>query len=120
MNLTGVAPLSSVDGLALFDAAAMTGEALLVPLRLDAESLRTQGPVPALFSRVVRARVKRATVSTVEPGGAPPLAVRLGRMSEMDREHALLNLVCEHTATVLAHGTPSAIDAGQSFKKLGF
>ncbi|MDH2430801.1 type I polyketide synthase [Sphaerisporangium sp. TRM90804] len=120
MTRSGLAPLSTPDGLALFDAAAGAGEAVLVPLRLDAEALRAQGRVPPLLRGIVRpVRARRAAVAATASDEAP-LDARLARMSEAGRERALLDLVREHTATVLAHGAASEVDAGQSFKRLGF
>jgi acyl transferase domain-containing protein len=118
MSRTGMAPLSAADGLALFDIAVSSGEALLVPLRLDSQALRTQRPVPGLFSGLVRGRGRRTVVGSGENAASP--GDQLARLSDVDRERALLDLVREHTATVLSHGTPAAVDIEQSFKKLGF
>ncbi|MEI5033105.1 acyl carrier protein [Streptomyces sp. S1A(2023)] len=41
-------------------------------------------------------------------------------MTDEEREETLLGLVREHTATVLAHGTPGTVTADRSFKELGF
>ncbi|MER6958116.1 type I polyketide synthase [Streptomyces sp. NPDC000618] len=121
MRRAGLAPLSTADGLALFDAAFASGEALLVPARLEPAAVRAQGVVPALLRGVVRDRVRRAEAAAAGgPGGAAPLGDSLARMSEADRAEALLGLVREHTAGVLAHGTPGAVDPGRTFKELGF
>ncbi|MFF8452759.1 type I polyketide synthase [Streptomyces leeuwenhoekii] len=119
MRRAGLAPLSSAEGLALFDAAVSCGEALLVPARLEPAAVRAGGAVPALLRGVVRERVRRAEAAG-EPGGPAPLGDRLAGMSAADREEALLGLVREHTATVLAHGTPGAVEPGRTFKELGF
>ncbi|MCC5481368.1 KR domain-containing protein, partial [Streptomyces barringtoniae] len=53
----GVAALSSLEGLALFDAAERSGGALLVPMRLDLAGLRAQagsGMLPPLLRSLVR------------------------------------------------------------------
>ncbi|MFF2331327.1 MULTISPECIES: type I polyketide synthase [unclassified Streptomyces] len=120
MRRAGLAPLSSADGLALFDAAVSSGEALLVPARLEPSAVRAQGAVPALLRGVVRERIRRAEAAAGRPGGAASLGDSLARMSEADREEALLGLVREHTATVLAHGAPGAVDPVRTFKELGF
>ncbi|NEY32557.1 SDR family NAD(P)-dependent oxidoreductase [Streptomyces sp. PRKS01-65] len=120
MRRAGLAPLSPAEGLALFDAALSCGEALLVPARLEPAAVRAGGAVPALLRGVVRERVRRAQAAAGEPGGPAPLADRLAGMSAADREEALLGLVREHTATVLAHGTPGSVEDGRTFKELGF
>ncbi|UZI31659.1 type I polyketide synthase [Streptomyces sp. VB1] len=120
MSRAGLAPMSSAEGLALFDAALSSGAALLVPARIDPAAVRAQGPVPALLRGVVRDRVRRAEVAAVDPGGAASLGDSLARMTDEEREETLLGLVREHTATVLAHGTPGTVTADRSFKELGF
>jgi len=51
---------------------------------------------------------------------APALAGRLAGLPEADRHQLVLDVVREHTATVLGHGTASSVEPGQTFKKLGF
>ncbi|MGW1507168.1 type I polyketide synthase [Streptomyces mirabilis] len=121
MRRVGLAALSSVEGPALFDAAVSSGTALLVPARIDQSAVRAHGIVPPLLRGVVRERVRRAEAAAVGgPGGTVPLGDSLARMSGAEREEALLGLVREHTATVLAHGTPGMVEPGRTFKDLGF
>ncbi|MER6416193.1 SDR family NAD(P)-dependent oxidoreductase [Streptomyces humidus] len=120
MRRAGLAPLSSAEGLALFDAALAGGEALLVPARLEPAAVRAHGAVPALLRGVVRERVRRAGAAAAGPAAAMTLGDRLAPMSAAEREEALLGLVREHTAAVLAHGAPGSVDPGRTFKELGF
>ncbi|MFI1583927.1 type I polyketide synthase [Embleya sp. NPDC020630] len=120
LRRAGVAPLTSADGLALFDAAISSGAALLVPARIDQAAIHAQGPVPALLRGVIRERVRRAEAAGGTTTDVASLADRLAGMPDADRAEALLDLVREHTATVLAHGTPGTIAPGRTFKELGF
>ncbi|MEV0444358.1 type I polyketide synthase [Streptomyces spectabilis] len=120
MRRAGLAPLTSAEGLALFDAAVASGSALLVPARIDRAAVRAHGSVPALLRGVVRERVRRAAAAASGPAGGVPLGERLAALSAPEREEALLALVREHTATVLAHGTPDGVDPVRTFKELGF
>ncbi|SEG91844.1 Acyl transferase domain-containing protein [Actinacidiphila yanglinensis] len=119
MRRAGLAALSSAEGLALFDAALAAGTPLLVPARLDPAAVRSQGAVPPLLRGVVRERVRRAEAAAGGPAAAVPLGDRLARMTDEEREEALLGLVREHTATVLAHGTSGGVDPARTFKELG-
>ncbi|WP_229922397.1 phosphopantetheine-binding protein, partial [Streptomyces noursei] len=112
--------LSVDEGLALFDAAIGRPETTVVPMRLDTRALRSQDQVPALMSGLVRGTTRRTAAVATQQADASSLAGRLSGLSEVDRQQVVLDLVCEHTATVLGHGTASSVDAGQAFKELGF
>ncbi len=118
MRRAGLAALSSEEGLALFDAAVRSGTALLVPARIDQSAVRAHGTVPHLLRAVVRERVRRAEAATAT--GPASLAESLAHLPGEEREEALLGLVREHTATVLAHNTPGMVDPRRTFKELGF
>jgi acyl transferase domain-containing protein len=119
MRRAGLAALSSAEGLALFDAAVASGTALLVPARIDQTAVRAHGTVPPLLRVVVRERVRRAEAAAAATGTAS-LADRLAGLPGEERDEALLGLVREHTATVLAHHTPGMVDPRRTFKELGF
>jgi acyl carrier protein len=116
----GLAPLSTSDGLKLFDAAIARDDALLVPVRLTSSALRaTSGPAPALLRGLVRAPGRRV----VEPGSVPDaesLRRRLGGMTLDDRDQALAELVHGQVAAVLGHATADTVDADRGFLELGF
>ncbi|WP_086821074.1 type I polyketide synthase [Allokutzneria sp. NRRL B-24872] len=89
----GVIPLSTQDGLRLFDAALATGDALAVPVHLD---LAAQHGAPPVLSGLVR---RRSRVFTGDN---------------------LLDLVRDEAAAVLGHSTADAIAPGRAFRDLGF
>ncbi|UQX03807.1 type I polyketide synthase [Streptomyces sp. RerS4] len=121
MTRSGVLGLSSEEGLALLDTAHRTGDAHLVPMRLDLAPLRQADAsmVPALLRGLVRAPARRA----VEAGAArtgTPLVEQLVRLPENERDTLLLDLVRDQVAAVLGHATPDAVEPGRAFKDLGF
>ncbi|MFF0572509.1 SDR family NAD(P)-dependent oxidoreductase [Streptosporangium saharense] len=121
MTRGGVAPLSTAEGLALFDAALSAGDATLVTARLDVAAIARQaapGPVPALLRDLA-------------PGDALPrrpepyeekerLVARLAGAGEAERERILLELVLGRVAGVLGHASAERIDPGRRFLELGF
>ncbi|MFI9273485.1 SDR family NAD(P)-dependent oxidoreductase [Kitasatospora sp. NPDC052896] len=114
----GVLPLSSAEGLALLDASALSGEPVLVPVRLDLAGLRAQaeaGLLPPLLRGLVRVPKRRA----VEASG-PTLAERLAGVPDAERDAVLLELVCSEVAAVLGYAGPHAVEADRAFKDLGF
>jgi acyl transferase domain-containing protein/D-arabinose 1-dehydrogenase-like Zn-dependent alcohol dehydrogenase/ribosomal protein L7/L12 len=111
----GLVPLTAARGLALFDAAAGLGEALLVAAQVKLSSLRglgETGMLPPLFSGLVRPPARRAA------GGS--LASRLASLAAAEREAFVLDLVRAHAATVLGHSSSTAVETGKPFKDLGF
>ncbi|WP_345702179.1 SDR family NAD(P)-dependent oxidoreductase, partial [Streptomyces avermitilis] len=127
MSRAGVAPLDSAHGLALFDTALLTGIPALTPARLDLAGLRARAahqPVPAVLRELVRVRRVAATGTTAPttgtPGDARTLTERLAALSPAERHRLVLDLVREHTAGVLGHGSADDIDPDQAFKTLGF
>ncbi|WP_257232226.1 type I polyketide synthase [Streptomyces sp. Rer75] len=136
---TGIAPMESDRGLALFDAAGSLSDAVLLPMRLDTAALRHraadggggEGDVPALLRGLVRApSVRRATASgsaygvgdgaEAAAGNAAELRERLVGLDEDERRRALLDVVRTHAAAVLGHATAAEVQPGQPFKDLGF
>ncbi|MEY9943063.1 SDR family NAD(P)-dependent oxidoreductase [Kitasatospora sp. GAS1066B] len=118
----GVLPLVAAEGLALLDAAARSGEPLLVPINLDLTGLRAQaeaGMLPPLLRGLVRAPMRRA-VESAGSVAASLLTQRLAGVAEADREAVLLELVCAEVAAVLGYAGPQAVEADRAFKDLGF
>ncbi|MFI5916525.1 SDR family NAD(P)-dependent oxidoreductase [Dactylosporangium sp. NPDC051541] len=108
----GLAPITSGEGLALFDAALGTGRANVVASRLDTAALRGAS-VPAVLRGLVRTR----------PGAAPGSAGWLRHLAGLpadDRRRALLDLVRVQASAVLGHGTAAGVDVDSTFKDLGF
>nr|AUO14849.1 Malonyl CoA-acyl carrier protein transacylase [Amycolatopsis sp.] len=109
LGRSGVRPLGSAQGLALFDRAVTAGPAALVPIALDAAALRRQaadGTVSPLFRGLFPPSARRAAATG-------------GHVGELTEE-ALLDLVRTHVAAVLGHASARAIDPGRAFKDLGF
>ncbi|MGW6797906.1 type I polyketide synthase, partial [Streptomyces sp. NPDC055039] len=115
---SGVPALLVEQGVALFDAALTTGEAALVPVRLDLPVLRARGDVPPLLRSLIRTRARRASVAGSSTAGG--LVQRLTRLAATERAELLLDLVRGQVALVLGHTSGADIDAGRAFRELGF
>ncbi|KAB8167952.1 SDR family NAD(P)-dependent oxidoreductase [Streptomyces sp. 3MP-14] len=121
MARAGVASLTEDEGLALFDSALAHGDALLVPLRLDAAAVRAHAAsdgVPALLRGLVRAPARRVAASAAERGGA--LHDRIAGLGAEERERVVRQLIGEQAALVLGHASAQAIDPSRPFKAIGF
>ncbi|MEU8417564.1 SDR family NAD(P)-dependent oxidoreductase [Amycolatopsis japonica] len=118
MKRSGVSPLSSVDGLALFDAAGERDVAALVPVHLDTAALRGQTEVPALLRVLAGAPAKRVAGAAATSG--PSLAQRLAALPAADREPFLLDLVRSHAAAALGHASVAKVGPELAFRDLGF
>ncbi|MEU9015398.1 SDR family NAD(P)-dependent oxidoreductase, partial [Streptomyces sp. NPDC048479] len=128
----GVAPLSSADGLALFDAALAADEAVLVPVGIDVPTVRARaadGGILPMFRGLVRTPVRRSARSAGRPaeavatdgaGEERTLAQRLTALSAAERERTVLDLVRGQVAAVLGYKSAELIGGGQAFKELGF
>ena len=113
MARSGVFGLSFADGLELFDATFGTSQPSLVPVRLDMSGLRSDAhSVPAMLRGLVRVR-RRA--ETVDDSWA-----RIVALPALERERALVDLVCGTAAVVLGHERRDAIDPRKGFIELGF
>lgn len=113
----GMSPLSSVQGLKIFDLACASGEEFVLAASVELGVLRAQartGVLPVLMNGL--ARVPRRRVG--QHGWT--LERRLASVSEADRERVTLNLVRSHVALVLGHDSAEAIDPRRAFKELGF
>nr|AKA59093.1 type-I PKS [Streptomyces sp. WAC2288] len=110
----GILALTEREGLDLFEAALGTGQAALVPLRLDTAAL-TPDTSP-LLRALVHPTARRA-VAAVATG--PSLAHALASLDEPGRRAALLRLVREVTATVLGHPGTDAVEPERPFLELG-
>ncbi|MFJ4341018.1 type I polyketide synthase [Streptomyces sp. NPDC088915] len=120
LGRSGFHPLPTADALAALDAALASDEPVLAPIRLDPGALRAQGEdVPAPLRDLSGKPARR----NAAPGGAAAvseLAARLAGKTGPDRLRTLLDLVVGHTATVLGHASPEAVDPGRAFKDAGF
>ncbi|MER6178663.1 SDR family NAD(P)-dependent oxidoreductase, partial [Streptosporangium sp. NPDC001681] len=115
----GISALTVEQGLALFDAAAAVGPAVVVAARLDASAVvRAGGEVPRLLRGLVRG-VRRSAASALVPAGDGALGGRLAGMGEADRVRFVLELVRAQAAMVLGHASPDAVEVRREFRDLG-
>ncbi|WP_430383563.1 SDR family NAD(P)-dependent oxidoreductase [Streptomyces sp. P10-4] len=118
MSRGGVLPLRPEEGLALLDAALDSGEAHVVPIRLDLAAARADaasgGPVQPLLRDLVRVR-RRAGRTT----GAGDLLAALVGLSPAEQEARLLTLVRSRAALVLGHTSADGIEPDSAFKGAG-
>ncbi|WP_208929201.1 type I polyketide synthase, partial [Streptomyces rapamycinicus] len=119
LNRTGITPMTTEEGLALFDVAQGVGRGVVLPVRVDVRAFRGRGGVlvPALLRNVVRGAVRRVAVGS---DGSGAWRDRLAGVASGERERLLLELVRSHVATVLGHADPAGIDADRALKDLGF
>ncbi|AMB20393.1 type I polyketide synthase [Streptomyces sp. Mg1] len=117
----GVIALTATEGVALFDSACASGQALLVPVRLDLAALRAAtrgGMLPPLLSGLVRMPSRRAARGGTAVGGA--FARRLAALPQDQRPGAAMELVRGQVAAVLGFAGPEAVDPARSFGEVGF
>jgi acyl transferase domain-containing protein/acyl carrier protein len=122
MCRSGFVPMSSEDGLALFDAVLSQARSLVMPAQLDLAAIRSDSAVtglPSVFRGLLR-NARRTAESTAEIECSSDVRQRLAAMSPSQREHELLDIVRSHAATVLGHDSPDAVGTDQQFKELGF
>ncbi|MEU0927086.1 type I polyketide synthase [Streptomyces solisilvae] len=124
VSRSGLVPLSSKEGLELFDEGVTSGPAVVIPTRLDLGALRAQGAaMPAVFRAIVPESAVRRTARTVESeAGDQPTQLRqqLAGLSKAETEEALLELVRTLAAAVLGFGSPDDVDTGHEFMEMGF
>ncbi|WP_327416912.1 SDR family NAD(P)-dependent oxidoreductase [Streptomyces sp. NBC_01233] len=115
---SGIGALSAEEGLALFDAGAASGAAVLTAAHLD---LRTADPeaVSALLRGLAPAR-RRAGGAPAAPDTAADLRERLARAPRREHRHLLLEAVRVEVAAVLGHSSRDRVPADGRFQDLGF
>ncbi|MGI5500430.1 SDR family NAD(P)-dependent oxidoreductase [Lentzea sp. CA-135723] len=119
MARSGMPVLTAADGLALFDLARTTDDAVLAPVKLDLGTLRAAGEVHPLLRGLVRTQTKRGSAAT---GAAEPASwsQRLAGRSKAEQDELLLDLVIGQVAVVLGYESPQDIKPTLAFKELGF
>ncbi|WP_037966562.1 beta-ketoacyl reductase, partial [Streptomyces sp. PRh5] len=115
----GVQPLSTEQGLALFETATALGAPLAVPARLDLAAFSRGGrPVPALLRGLTAGGLAaRPTAAVAVAAGG--LAARLAALSPAEREQEVLEIVRASVAVVLGHAHPGDIDPQWAFRDMG-
>ncbi len=100
LGATGMIPLSTGEGLRLFDAACRGGEPAVLPIRFDFDVLRAAPALPPIFAGLVPPR------PAVEPAA--------------DRPADVLDVVRTAVALVLGYAGAAAVEPDRAFKDLGF
>nr|WP_324187906.1 SDR family NAD(P)-dependent oxidoreductase [Streptomyces eurocidicus] len=120
MNRSGMPPLSTEEGLSLFDTAQSLGLGALAPVRLDMAVLAAAAgeQLPPLLSGLVRTRTRRTAARS--SAAAEGLRQRLAGLSGAEREEAILDLIRTDVAAVLGHAGADDVDPERSFKESGF
>jgi polyketide synthase 12 len=122
MSRNGFVPMSSADGLVLFDAALAQGREFVIPAQLDHAALRSHSAIaglPPMFRGLIS--VARRTAESAAPAEyLPDLRQRIAAMSTSEQEQELLGIIRSHAAVVLGHDTADAVSADKEFKELGF
>jgi len=116
LRRAGTVPLSTEEGMALFDTATGLDRAVVVPMKLEVGALQGQNVPPILRSLV---RVKR-TAQSADPAQASALRHRLASMSAAEQDRTLLELVNTNVAAVLGHSSTDAVTRNRAFTELGF
>jgi short-subunit dehydrogenase/acyl carrier protein len=123
MSRSGFVPMSSADGLALFDAALRQPRSFVVPAQFNLATIRSHsavGGLPPIFRGLIRA-ARRTAESDAAVESSSDLRRRLAAMSTSEREHELLDIVRSNAAAALGHDSADAVGADQEFiKELGF
>ncbi|MET9554119.1 type I polyketide synthase [Streptomyces sp. NPDC006645] len=135
----GLLPLSTDEGLALFDAAIRTAPdgtgsgaepeaepgadfgagAAVVAVKLDLAALRARGAdAPKPLHTLAVGRTRRAASGAVAHTSS--YAGTVAALPAEDRLAAVLDLVREHTASVLAYPSAREVDPLLEFQQLGF
>ncbi|MBU7600365.1 KR domain-containing protein, partial [Streptomyces sp. P38-E01] len=116
---SGLPAVTAEEGVALFDAALVSGEPVVLPVHLDLAALRAQGEIPPLLSGLIRTPVRRAAAGA-GAATATGLAARLAGLGETERRETMLDLVRGQIAVVLGHSGAQIVDPNRAFRDLGF
>ncbi|MFD8498695.1 SDR family NAD(P)-dependent oxidoreductase [Amycolatopsis sp. NPDC059657] len=118
MSRGGVLPLSSVDGLELFDVGSGLADPAVVPIRLDFKAMSLGEGVPPILRGLIRVSSRRAVEATSAVAGG--LKEKLARLAPAQQEDLLLDLVRTQAASVLGHSSADAVEPERAFRDLGF
>ncbi|MDQ1295488.1 MAG: hypothetical protein QG608_3373, partial [Actinomycetota bacterium] len=124
MSGSGIAPLSSQEGLELFGTVLDSASpAFLMAAGLEVEAACGQGTVPPLLRvlhRPAPVRDRRRTAQSAAVPDERSLSDRLIDLRPVERRQTLLELVHTTVAIVLGHGSAQAVDPDRGFLELGF
>jgi acyl transferase domain-containing protein/acyl carrier protein len=122
MARSGIAPLSTSDGLESFDLSLGWPEPLLVAARWNDAGLRSRADgdtLPHVLRGLARTHRRAAGGAAAIARGAG-LVTRLGSMPEPDGRRMLTDLVRGHVAAVLSHASADMVEVERPFSELGF
>ncbi|MDA5285242.1 type I polyketide synthase, partial [Streptomyces sp. Isolate_45] len=123
MTRGGLPPLTTAEGLDLFDLAHRIDEPVPVLMRVDLPGLRTQaraGALSPLLRGLVRVPVRRSAGATAAAAGASGLRASLAGLQAAEQDRTLLDLVRKQVASALGYPGAASVEPGRSFKELGF
>ncbi|MFD4764135.1 type I polyketide synthase [Streptomyces sp. NPDC058439] len=113
----GVTPMSTREGMALFDAALGSATAVAVPMLLDTGALRIRSETaPPLLRELVRPG-RPSAVATGDDGAE--LRRRLADLGDAEGHKAVLDLVRTQLAVVLGHSGGEAVRPDRGFLETG-
>ncbi|WP_280686416.1 type I polyketide synthase [Kitasatospora sp. MAA19] len=116
LSRSGVVAIREAQGLAMFDAALASPDALVVPLLLDRGALRSAlTELPAVLRGFVGAPEPQRDRRTAES-----LRERVGGLAGEARVRVLVDAVRSEVAATLGHASAASVDARRSFTDLGF
>ncbi|MFI2190362.1 SDR family NAD(P)-dependent oxidoreductase, partial [Streptomyces sioyaensis] len=116
----GIQPLTTEQGMALFEAAAALGTPLAVPVLLDLTALVRPGrPLLPLLRGLAAAAAAPARPTAAADTSAVSLADRLAALSPAEREQEILEVIRAAASVVLGHTRPGDIDAQRPFRDMG-
>ncbi|MEV4311988.1 SDR family NAD(P)-dependent oxidoreductase [Actinocrispum sp. NPDC049592] len=118
MTAQGLPPISTDQGMAMFDAGVASDEPVVVAVRLEIQNLQRAGEVPPLLQGLVGSGPRKVIRSTVDAGGE--LRGKLQEMRPGERLDYLITLVRDKAAGVLGHASSALVGAEQRFNDLGF
>ncbi|WP_159050573.1 type I polyketide synthase, partial [Streptomyces cellostaticus] len=120
---SGVLEISAAEGMELFDAALGSGQALLVPVKLDLRGVRADASagaaVPHLLRGLVRTGRQQARAASTA-GDNKQLSDRLAGLTAAEQEALLLDLVRSQAAVVLGHSGAEDVRPDTAFNEAGF
>ncbi|WP_229868618.1 beta-ketoacyl synthase N-terminal-like domain-containing protein, partial [Streptomyces chryseus] len=112
----GVGTLSTADGLAMFDAAQLSGPAHCLPMAMDTAAIASGGVSPLLSGLIDTS----ATPASADSKVAAALRGRLAPLAEAEQLRILLETVRTEAARVRDLGGIGQVGPERAFKDLGF
>ncbi|MEU9233192.1 type I polyketide synthase [Streptomyces subrutilus] len=118
----GLMVMAPTEGMELFEAALGSGQALLVPAKLDLKAVRAGAAagsgVPHMLRGLVRTGRQLAHTETGDEDRK--LQARLAGLTATEQAKVLLDLVRAQVAAVLGHAGPEGVRTDMAFKDAGF